>query len=56
MVGNRTKFILSEYGEVNMAKEVRRANMDDIVKIMLLLSSVAQLHGDNRKDIFRNPT
>jgi len=35
-----------------MEKEIRRAAIDDVVKIMPLLSSVAQLHGDNRKDIF----
>jgi len=40
----------------NMGKEVRRAVINDVPKIMPLLSSVAQLHGDNRKDIFRNPT
>jgi len=39
-----------------MEKEIRRAVIDDVIKIMPLLSSVAQLHGDNRKDIFRNPT
>jgi len=43
-------------GEKSMANEVRRAVMDDIITIMPLLSTVAQLHGDNRKDIFRNPT
>ena len=39
-----------------MGKEVRRAVMSDVAKIMPLLSSVAQMHGDNRNDIFRNPT
>jgi len=38
-----------------MAKEVRRAVMDDVEKIMPLLSSVAQLHADGRKDVFRSP-
>ena len=39
-----------------MVKEVRHAVINDVEKIMPLLSSVAQLHGDNRKDIFRVPT
>ena len=39
-----------------MPKEVRRANINDVVNIMPLLSSVTQLHSDNREDIFRNPT
>jgi len=30
--------------------------MGDVEYIMPLLSEVAQLHGDNRKDIFHNPT
>jgi len=38
-----------------MNKKVRRAVINDIGAIMPLLSSVAQLHGDNRKDIFKNP-
>ena len=38
-----------------MAKKVRHAVINDVEKIMPLLSSVAQMHGDSRKDIFRNP-
>ena len=39
-----------------MNKKGRPAVTGDIPDIMPLLSSVAQLHGDTRKDIFRNPT
>ena len=39
-----------------MSSNVRNVVISDIASIMPLLSSVAKLHGDNRKDIFRNPT